>query len=89
MRRYGRAARWRRGPGRRVTLRRPPTHPQWRRRTLGGLCDGAMECAPLHLVTAEVLVAAGKAVDAFVTYDVRHAAAVRDSDIPVEMPGRG
>jgi hypothetical protein len=48
-----------------------------------------MECAPLHLVTAEVLVAAGKAVRAFVTYDVRHAAAVRDSGIPVEMPGRG
>jgi hypothetical protein len=48
-----------------------------------------MECAPLHLVAAEVLVAAGKAVRAFVTYDVRHAAAVRDSGIPVEMPGRG
>jgi uncharacterized protein len=42
----------------------------------------------VHLATAEVLVAAGKAVRAFVTYDVRQAAAVRDLGIRVEMPGR-
>jgi uncharacterized protein len=43
----------------------------------------------VHLATAEVLVASGKTVSAFVTYDRRHAAAVEAVAIRVEMPGRG
>ncbi len=51
--------------------------------------DALRSLDAVHLATAEVLVAAGKAVRAFVTYDVRQAAAVQDVGIPVEMPGRG
>jgi predicted nucleic acid-binding protein len=43
----------------------------------------------VHLATAEVLVASGKTVTAFVTYDTRQAAAVGPTGIPVEIPGRG
>ena len=43
----------------------------------------------IHLATAEVLVASGKSVSAFVTYDRRQAAAVIAAGIPVEAPGRG
>jgi predicted nucleic acid-binding protein len=50
--------------------------------------DALRSLDAVHLATAEVLVAAGKSVRAFVTYDVRQAAAVRDVGIPVEAPGR-
>jgi predicted nucleic acid-binding protein len=43
----------------------------------------------VHLATAEVLVAAGKTVSAFVTYDTRQAGAVEPTGIRVEIPGRG
>jgi predicted nucleic acid-binding protein len=43
----------------------------------------------IHAATAEVLVAAGKSVSAFVTYDGRQAAAVAATGIPVVAPGRG
>ena len=42
----------------------------------------------IHLATAEVLVASGKNVSAFVTYDRRQAAAATAAGIPVEAPGR-
>ena len=41
----------------------------------------------VHLATAEVLVAADKVVSAFVTYDVRQAAAVRSVGLVVAVPG--
>jgi len=43
----------------------------------------------VHRATAEVLVASGKTVSAFVTYDTRQAAAVERTAIPVEPSGRG
>jgi predicted nucleic acid-binding protein len=43
----------------------------------------------VHLATAEVLVASGKTVSAFVTYDARQAGAVEPTGIRVEIPGRG
>lgn len=51
--------------------------------------DALRSLDAVHLATAEVLVASGKTVSAFVTYDTRQAAAVRPTGIPVEMPGRG
>ncbi len=42
----------------------------------------------IHLATAEVLVASGKTVSAFVTYDRRQAAVVEGIGVAVEMPGR-
>ena len=42
----------------------------------------------IHAATAEVLVASGKSVSAFVTYDTRQAAAVEATGIPVAAPGR-
>jgi predicted nucleic acid-binding protein len=42
----------------------------------------------VHLATAEVLVASGKRVSVFVTYDRRQGAAVLAAGIPVEAPGR-
>jgi predicted nucleic acid-binding protein len=42
----------------------------------------------IHAATAEVLVASGKTVSAFVTYDTRQAAAVASTGIPVAAPGR-
>lgn len=60
------------------------------RATTGAYATDALRSLDaVHLATAEVLVAAGKSVRAFVTYDVRQAAAARDVGIPVEMPGRG
>ena len=51
--------------------------------------DALRSLDAVHLATAEVLVAAGKPIRAFVTYDQRQAAAVRDVGMPVAMPGRG
>jgi hypothetical protein len=42
----------------------------------------------IHLATAEVLVASGKTVSAFVTYDRRQAAAASAAGIEVRTPGR-
>jgi hypothetical protein len=42
----------------------------------------------IHLATAEVLVASGKTVSAFVTYDRRQAAAASAAGITVRAPGR-
>lgn len=42
----------------------------------------------VHLATAEVLVAAGKTVSAFVTYDRRQAAAVVAAGMAVSAPGQ-
>lgn len=42
----------------------------------------------VHVATAEVLVASGKTVSAFVTYDRRQAAAVTGVGIAVRTPGR-
>jgi predicted nucleic acid-binding protein len=43
----------------------------------------------IHIATAEVLVASGKTVTAFVTYDKRQAAAVEAAGIEVRAPGAG
>ena len=53
------------------------------------LSDALRSLAAIHLATAEVLLASGKSVSAFITYDERQAAAVDVAGIPVEMPGRG
>jgi predicted nucleic acid-binding protein len=42
----------------------------------------------IHVATAELLVASGKSVSAFVTYDRRQADAVAPTGIPVAAPGR-
>ena len=42
----------------------------------------------IHVATAEVLVASGKTVSAFVTYDRRQAAAASAAGIVVRAPGR-
>jgi len=42
----------------------------------------------VRVATAEILVAGGRSVSAFVTYDERQAAAVTATGLPVEMPGR-
>lgn len=42
----------------------------------------------IHLATAEQLVASGKSVSAFVTYDVRLAAVATDLGLNVAAPGR-
>jgi hypothetical protein len=42
----------------------------------------------IHLATAEMLVAAGKDVTAFVSYDVRQGAAAASAGFPVTAPGR-
>jgi len=41
----------------------------------------------IHLATADVLIASGKAVSAFVTYDRRQGAAARDAGLTVSAPG--
>jgi predicted nucleic acid-binding protein len=41
----------------------------------------------IHLATAENLVASGKRISAFVTYDKRLAAAAADAGLPVVAPG--
>jgi predicted nucleic acid-binding protein len=42
----------------------------------------------IHLATADLLAASGKAVTAFVTYDKRLAEAARQAGLPVAMPGQ-
>ena len=51
--------------------------------------DALRSLDAIHLATAEVLVASGKRVSAFVTYDTRQAGAVEPTGIRVEIPGRG
>ena len=53
--------------------------------------DALRSLDAVHLATAEVLVAAGKTVSAFVTYDARQAGAVEPTGIRVEIarPGLG
>ena len=53
------------------------------------LTDALRSLDAVHLATAEVLVASGKTVSAFVTYDTRQAGAVEPTGIRVEIPGRG
>lgn len=43
----------------------------------------------IHLATADQLVASGKTVSAFVTYDVRLAEAARRTGLTVALPGTG
>jgi len=50
--------------------------------------DALRSLDAIHLATAEILVAGGRSVSAFVTYDERQAAAVTATGLPVEMPGR-
>lgn len=50
--------------------------------------DALRSLDAVHLATAEVLVASGKSVSAFVTYDTRQAGAVEPTGIRVETPGR-
>ena len=52
------------------------------------LTDTLRSLDAVHLATAEVLVAAGRTMTAFVTYDKRQAAAVEAVGLPVVMPGR-
>jgi uncharacterized protein len=40
----------------------------------------------IHLATAELLVASGKPLDAFVTYDKRLATAAREAGLPAAAP---
>jgi predicted nucleic acid-binding protein len=42
----------------------------------------------IHLATADLLAASGKAISAFVTYDNCLAGAARRAGLPVAMPGR-
>jgi predicted nucleic acid-binding protein len=59
------------------------------RATAGGYVTEALRSlGAVHLATAEVLVASGKRVSVFVTYDRRQGAAVLAAGIPVEAPGR-
>jgi len=51
--------------------------------------DALRSLDAVHLATAEVLVASGKTVSAFVTYDTRQAGAVEPTGNRVEIPGRG
>jgi hypothetical protein len=53
------------------------------------VADALRSLDAIHVATAEVLVASGKAVTAFVTYDTRQATAVAAAGIPVVAPGRG
>jgi predicted nucleic acid-binding protein len=41
----------------------------------------------IHLATADLLIASGKTITAFVTYDKRLAEAARQAGLPVAMPG--
>ncbi|GAA4682440.1 type II toxin-antitoxin system VapC family toxin [Phytohabitans rumicis] len=57
------------------------------RATAGAYPDpGLRSLDAIHLATAELLVASGKAVSAFVTYDKRLAAAAGQVGLPVEAP---
>jgi uncharacterized protein len=51
------------------------------------LTDTLRSLHAVHLATAEVLVAAGRTMTAFVTYEKRQAAAVEAVGLPVVMPG--
>lgn len=42
----------------------------------------------IHLATADLLVASGKTITAFVTYDKRLAETARQAGLPVAMPGQ-
>jgi predicted nucleic acid-binding protein len=42
----------------------------------------------IHLATADLLAASGKAIAAFVTYDKRLAETARQASLPVVMPGQ-
>jgi len=42
----------------------------------------------IHLATADLLAASGKAITAFVTYDKRLAEAARQAGLPVVIPGQ-
>ena len=53
------------------------------------LPDALRSLDAIHLATAEVLVASGKTVSAFITYDKRQASAVEAVGIEVRTPGRG
>ena len=50
--------------------------------------DALRSLDAVHLATAEVLVASGKTVSAFVTYDRRQAAAVAAAGMTVRAPGQ-
>ena len=50
--------------------------------------DTLRSLGAIHVATAEVLVASGKTVSAFVTYDRRQAAAVAAAGITVQAPGQ-
>jgi uncharacterized protein len=50
--------------------------------------DALRSLTAVHLATAEVLVAAGRTVSAFVTYDTRQAVAAEATGILVAKPGR-
>ena len=59
------------------------------RATAAAYVDDALRSLDaIHLATAELLLASGKTVSAFVTYDKRQAAAVAATGIPVASPGR-
>ena len=51
--------------------------------------DALRSLDAIHLASAEMLIAGGRSVSAFVTYDKRQAAAVEAVGIRVEAPGRG
>ena len=59
------------------------------RATAAAYVDDALRSLDaVHLATAEVLVAAGKTVSAFVTYDRRQATAVMAAGMAVSAPGQ-
>lgn len=58
------------------------------RATAGAYVDALRSLDAIHLATAEMLVARGRSLSAFVTYDKRQAAAVVSTGIRVETPGR-
>ena len=60
------------------------------RATAGAYATDALRSLDaIHLASAEMLIAGGRSVSAFVTYDKRQAAAVEAAGIRVEAPGRG
>ena len=50
--------------------------------------DALRSLDAIHLATAEMLIAGGRLVSAFITYDKRQAAAVEAAGIGVAAPGR-
>jgi uncharacterized protein len=58
------------------------------RATAGAYPEGTLRSLDaIHLATAELLVASGKPLRAFVTYDKRLAAAAGETALPVAAPG--